>query len=66
MSEIKEVSSTNHFIIREKKKYHWISTVKGKIQAEKIKTDWKKTGNLVRIIPSDVRGYYKIYAHYIK
>jgi hypothetical protein len=55
-----------HYIIRDGKKYHHIRTVEGKRNAEKIKDDWKKTGNLVRIVPSDVRGWYKIYAWYTK
>lgn len=45
------------------KKYRWIRTVQGKSEAEKIKKSWKKMGNLVRIIPADTRGYYKIYSH---
>ena len=61
-----EPSSRFHTLKFGDKKYHWIRTVKGKTEATKIKNDWKKTGNLVRIVPSDIKGWYKIYAWYLK
>lgn len=57
-----EPSPAFHYLKFNGKKFHWIRTVQGKSEAEKIKKGWKKTGSLIRIVPSDVRGYYKIYA----
>jgi hypothetical protein len=48
------------------KKYYWVKTLHGKSEAEKIKKAYKKTGNLVRIVPSGIRGWYKIYVFLFK
>jgi len=61
-----EESPSHHYLKFDGKKYHWIRTVEGKRVAEKIKKDYKKTGSLIRIVPSDVRGWYKIYVFYLK
>lgn len=48
------------------KRFQWIRTVKGKVDANKIKRDWKRMGNLIRIIPSGVKGWYKVYGWSLK
>jgi len=61
-----EPSPSHHYLKFNGKKYHWIRTVKGKSAAENIKIQYKKTGSLIRIVPSGVRGWYKVYVWYLK